>query len=76
MLEASAGGVPASPARPSEGETAARERKRGWRSGLVRLLAVLALLAVIDFSQPPHRQPSARVLLTAIEAYQATLSRL
>ena len=76
MFEASAGGVSTSPARPPEGETATRRRKRGWRSGLVRLSAVLALLVVIDFSQPPHRQPSARVLLTAIEAYQATLSRL
>ena len=38
--------------------------------------ALLALLLAVDFALPPEHQVSARVLLGAIDLYQATLSPL
>ena len=46
-------------------------RRRRWLAAGI----VLALLAV-DFLLPPERQVSARLLLGAIDLYQATLSPL
>lgn len=46
-------------------------RRRRW----IAAGAVLALLTV-DFFLPPQSQPSARLLLGAIDLYQATLSPL
>ena len=48
-----------------------RRHRRRWLAAGV----VLALLAV-DFLLPPERQVSARLLLGAIDLYQATLSPL
>jgi uncharacterized protein len=51
---------------------AAMSRRR--RVALAVLAAVAVLLA-LDLARPPRRQASARLLVGAIHAYQATLSR-
>lgn len=53
---------------------AARGRRRKWVRAAVLAAAVTGLLAV-DLTQAPADQVSARLLLAAIDAYQATLSR-
>lgn len=45
-------------------------RRRRW------ILAGLALALLVDFLLPPQRQVSARLLLGAIDVYQATVSPL
>lgn len=47
-----------------------RKRKAGI-AGLV-----LLVLLIVDLSRPAHAQVSARVLLGAIDAYQATFSKV
>ena len=59
-------GAPAGPPRPP----APRRRRWRWRA----LLVTLFLLAGVDQLRPPADQLSARLLLGAIDAYQARLS--
>jgi uncharacterized protein len=44
-------------------------RRRRWIAG-----GILLVLFAVDFALPPRLQPSARLLLGAIDLYQATLS--
>jgi putative membrane protein insertion efficiency factor len=49
-------------------------KKLSRRGRLIAAGAALLLLLAIDLSRPPRRQVSARLLLSGIDLYQATLS--
>jgi putative membrane protein insertion efficiency factor len=61
--------APAAPGLDARPALAGRARRR-WRTGCLLLLALFAL----EQALPPARQPSARLLLAAIDGYQAALS--
>ena len=70
---ASPPGGPSGAPDPGDGPTPRRGRA-SRRTKLAAAAAVLLLVAAADLSRPPERQLSARFLLGAIDAYQATLS--
>ena len=61
----------AEPSRPVPGESPPRRRFRRWQI----VGALVIVLLGWDVGRDPSRQLSARALVTAIDGYQATLSR-